>query len=79
MAGKPWFAPKRFGYGTGLPISWEGWLALAVFVGGVVGSAALTKGATRIAIFACLTLVFLLICVAKTRGGWRWRSGGEDD
>ena len=22
---KPWFAPKRFGYGAGLPIAWQGW------------------------------------------------------
>jgi hypothetical protein len=36
-----WFAPKSHGYGTGLPISWQGWLLflgflLAVVVGGMV-------------------------------------------
>ncbi len=21
-----WFAPKRYGYGAGLPIAWQGWV-----------------------------------------------------
>ena len=31
-----WFAPKKYGYGAGLPISWQGWaltIALVVLVG----------------------------------------------
>ena len=32
-----WFAPKRYGYGTGLPISWQGWLATALMLGIVFG------------------------------------------
>lgn len=30
-AGKPCFAPKRYGYGA-FPLTWEGWAATAVFV-----------------------------------------------
>ena len=27
-----WFAPKRYGYGSGLPISWQGWAVLVGFL-----------------------------------------------
>ena len=27
-----WFAPKRYGYGAGLPISWQGWALTLGFV-----------------------------------------------
>ncbi|MEO6341198.1 MAG: hypothetical protein ABIO39_14240 [Caulobacteraceae bacterium] len=78
MAGKPWFAPKQFGYGSGLPISWEGWAVLAVFIAGVLAAALLTQGALRIGLFVLMTAAMVGVCAAKTRGGWRWRSGGED-
>ena len=29
---KPWFGPKRFGWGVG-PRSWQGWLVTAVLIG----------------------------------------------
>ena len=29
--GPEWFAPKRYGYGSGLPISWQGWAVLLGF------------------------------------------------
>ena len=27
-----WFAPKRYGYGAGLPISWQGWAVTVAFI-----------------------------------------------
>ena len=30
--GPEWFAPKRYGYGSGLPISWQGWVLTLGFV-----------------------------------------------
>ena len=30
--GPEWFAPKRYGYGAGLPISWQGWALTIGFV-----------------------------------------------
>ena len=32
-----WFAPKRYGYGAGLPISWQGWALTCAFVLVAVG------------------------------------------
>jgi len=36
--GPEWFAPKRFGYGAGLPISWQGWTLTAAFMGFSIGT-----------------------------------------
>ena len=30
--GPEWFAPKRYGYGAGLPISWQGWAVTLGFM-----------------------------------------------
>lgn len=32
-----WFAPKRLGYGAGLPIAWQGWLLLGGHVAVILG------------------------------------------
>ena len=80
---KPWFAPKRFGYGAGLPISWEGWTTLAAFLGGiwaVLYFSRLLSSATEIALVrligvTILIAAFVAIARAKTEGGWHWRNG----
>jgi hypothetical protein len=28
LAPKPWFRAKRIGYGTGMPMAWQGWVML---------------------------------------------------
>src|SRR5436190_1565879 len=30
--GPEWFAPKRYGYGSGIPISWQGWTVTAAYI-----------------------------------------------
>ena len=78
--GPEWFAPKRFGYGAGLPISWQGWaltigfIAVAVAIGLVFRA----EPVIFIAAIAPFLVAFLVICARTTRGGWRWRWGEED-
>jgi hypothetical protein len=78
MEDKPWFAPKRYGYGSGFPMAWQGWVALAVLVGGAFAAARFFHGAEKAGALAALILGFCLIAARKTAGGWRWRWGGED-
>jgi hypothetical protein len=78
--GPDWFAPKRYGYGSGMPISWQGW---ALTIGFILLAVALsTKLADRpLALIAALvapTAAFMVICARTTRGGWRWRWGERD-
>ena len=74
MADRPeWFAAKRYGYGSGWPIAWQGWALLAAFMAVVTAVAFLLEG-HRAAQFAILvpTLAILVIVTARTtRGGWR--------
>ena len=30
MSDGDWFAPKRFGYGAGMPIAWQGWMMIGM-------------------------------------------------
>lgn len=75
-----WFAPRRFGYGAGLPISWQGWLVTAIFMAVVIGAAILFEGQPMIfvGILIPATLALLVITARTTRGGWRWRWGKQD-
>jgi len=76
-----WFRAKRYGWGWGLPATWEGWLFtlawLAVTLSvtlwlGSIGHTTYTYG------FLILMLVVLLI-VCFTKGEPpRWRWGGKD-
>jgi prolipoprotein diacylglyceryltransferase len=78
--GPEWFAPKRYGYGSGLPISWQGWALTIGFVAAAILLS--TRFAHRpiqlIAALAPLVIAFMVICARTTRGGWRWRWGNED-
>lgn len=78
--GPEWFAPKRYGYGSGLPISWQGWAVTIAFVAiAILVSVALRDRPLQlVATIIPVTVILLVICARTTRGGWRWRWGEED-
>jgi hypothetical protein len=78
--GPEWFTPKRYGYGSGPPISWQGWAITIGFVAIVTGISLRLKDKPLqlVAILVPLTFLFCLIAARTTRGGWRWRWGDED-
>ena len=81
MSERPeWFAPKRYGLGSGLPIAWQGWALLMGFVALIIAVAIEYKGRPVLAaaIIVPASILFLIISVKTTRGGWRWRWGDED-
>jgi hypothetical protein len=73
--GRPWFRPKNRGYGTGLPITWQGWVMLAALIALIAGVSALLRGQpAMMTIFVILAgLAPMPLYRAKTEGGWRWR------
>lgn len=74
-----WFTAKRFGYGAGVPITWQGWAVTIAYLLLAIGAALLVQR-SLLAFFAILipaTLGFLIITAKTTRGGWRWR--GRND
>ena len=79
MTDHNWFLPKRFGYGSGLPIAWQGWALIAGY-----GVAALALGLALlprnhpglfVALLTITTVPLLIVSARHTRGGWRWRWG----
>ena len=72
---KPWFAAKRYGYGSGLPLRWQGWAVLAVYGVLLVVAIKLLGVVLKLAVIVAATLVLAAICVRRTEGGWRWRWG----
>lgn len=75
-----WFAPKRYGFGTGLPIRWQGWAMLASYLALTIAGPALFAPLwyvwTPVVIIATTGLI--LVAKKHTRGGWRWRWGERD-
>lgn len=78
---RAWWAPKRYGYGAGLPIAPQGWVATIAYSLLVIGSAfgILPHSVPAfIAIVLAATAILLVIVARHTRGGWRWRWGEPD-
>jgi hypothetical protein len=82
MSDGDWFAPKKLGYGAGLPITWQGWAITILYsVTMIVTAATLIPRhhpGIAIGVIVPLTLAFMVICAQHTRGGWRWRWKGEE-
>jgi hypothetical protein len=78
--GPPWFKPKRFGFGAGLPIAWQGWAITALYIAVVSVLVLLFRNRWNMFVATAIpaTLLFALICAKTTRGGWRWRWGSDD-
>jgi hypothetical protein len=75
-----WFAPKRYGYGAGWPITWQGWAVMAAFFL-VVAFALWLFGPDYPAVLSIVLpaiAALILITARTTRGGWRWRWGDQD-
>lgn len=73
----PWFRAKRFGYGAGLPIAWQGWALLIAHMALLIGLIPMFAGRplTMALIAIVLAALPMPIYARHTEGGWRWRNG----
>lgn len=72
-----WFPAKRYGWGWGPPVTWQGWLVVAGFlalaVAGVFWFPPEREKLPFIVYFACITLALLGVCYIKGEPpAWRW-------
>jgi uncharacterized membrane protein YhaH (DUF805 family) len=76
-----WFRAKRYGWGWGLPITWQGWVVFVAWFA-VLICATRYLIPRRLAAFLILTLlmtlVLLVICYQKGEPP-RWRWGDRDE
>lgn len=63
---RPWFGPKRFGWGW-TPISWEGWLVTA-FVLAVTIAASVAFGRSAVTFYVTGAAVGALVAVCWLTG-----------
>ncbi|MBV9362054.1 MAG: hypothetical protein JO292_11760 [Betaproteobacteria bacterium] len=70
-----WFRAKRYGWGWGLPLTWQGWVVLAVFLG-FLGAGILLLPTNAFIFFGYVGLlsgVLVVICWIKGEPPrWRW-------
>ena len=76
---RAWFKPKRFGYGSGLPIVWQGWVMLIAHTALILGGFWLLHRdpITAMSWVAIIALLPLPVYAHKTEGGWNWRGPGK--
>jgi hypothetical protein len=73
---KYWFHAKRYGWGWGLPATWQGWVVFAIWMSTVLVVSPLLA-ARSLAFFylflAGMTSAMLAVCYIKGEPpGWRW-------
>ena len=74
---RPWFKAKTYGWGWGLPLTWQGWLAYACYFALVVASAFLFPPNRDPADFAFALIgvnaALIGLCFLKgEEPRWRW-------
>lgn len=72
-----WFPAKTYGWGWGVPNTWQGWLVLFAYAAGVAATVVLVPPGDRpvefFGILAVLTFALLVICWRKGEPPkWRW-------
>ena len=80
VAPRYWFPAKRYGWGWGLPIAWQGWLVLAVFIAMVLAGAFLLPPRQMLVAYIVYVIVisgvFTWVCWLKGEPPrWRWGNG----
>jgi hypothetical protein len=76
-----WFPAKRFGWGWGFPITWQGWLVFAgwfvLLLAGIVLFPPRQSMAAFLLYVVVLSAVLIGVCWLKGEPP-RWRWGGDD-
>lgn len=75
-----WFGVKRYGYGWGLPVRWQGWLVLAAYFVLLFGGIYYFKprGNSLVGLFlyfVVLSAVLVAFIAVKGERPLRWRWG----
>jgi hypothetical protein len=77
-----WFPAKRYGWGWGLPATWQGWLALAIFFALLwTGAATILPrfgNLSFVAYSGLLSLLLVGLCWLKGEPP-RWRMGRDPE
>jgi hypothetical protein len=70
-----WFRVKRHGFGVGLPVVWQGWLVLVLYLAAVTLSAVIFSETVSLIVLAVLTPIVVWLAYVHSDAEWRWRDG----
>ena len=76
-----WFAVKRYGWGWGMPLRWQGWVVLFAYLGlvyvGIYSFVPSRSGRALALYLLVLTLLLIVVVAWKGEKPARWRWDGE--
>ena len=76
-----WFGAKRYGYGWGFPVRWQGWVVLGAYFallgGGIYYFAPQRNAPVLFTYLVLLTAALVAIIAATGERPVRWRWGGK--
>lgn len=76
-----WFPAKRFGWGWGLPVRWQGWLVLVLYFASICAGIKYFQPKNDVVGFmigfASATVIFIAIAAWKGEKPLAWRWGGK--
>lgn len=73
-----WFPVKRYGWGWGLPVRWQGWVVLALYFASLFLAIRYYRPRDSVGgfllVLAIATVVLIAVCVWKGEKplAWRW-------
>jgi len=71
-----WFHAKRYGWGWGLPATWQGWVVMILWLGAVAVAVYLLRHQHPFAfaaVLGCATALYSWVCYATGEPPkWRW-------
>jgi lipoprotein signal peptidase len=71
-----WFHAKNYGWGWGLPASWQGWTIFVAYVGLILGNRyVVTTPQYRLPYIAIITVLLIVVVALKGERPLRWRRG----
>ena len=71
---KFWFHAKSFGFGWGLPASWQGWIVFVIYLVLAIGTARFAPSDIKLPVIFILTFMFIIVVVftGERPAKWRW-------
>ncbi|MEJ2086336.1 MAG: hypothetical protein P8Y44_11760 [Acidobacteriota bacterium] len=74
-----WFPAKRYGWGWGFPVRWQGWVVMIVWtIGVIVGCLKISPINTAIFLGFLVIMIVVLVGICYATGEPpRWRWGGD--
>jgi hypothetical protein len=73
----PWFEKKRFGWGWGLPLTWQGWLTLLIFIAFLASLPLITSNATLLVVLVLAAVTVFSVIAWVTSGKPEWSNGAQ--